>query len=347
MKGNLYLLISYYIVLLLLVGCNKEAIEGEKAVWQQVSSITNDSKIILNASTDGKQLFTYGPYNLNITDSQLHSKTIIHGANSLNIPPTNGNFFGYFFEDCNLLFVNSYQAMQSHLNAAILSLGEISATAKAFNTTNLSKRYVWALSDQGQVLLSVKEQDDRYSVYLVSFNIVNGSGAVGRPYFIKKIGIAPLHNSPTTFYFLQDRFFFFANENGIGTLYTLDKQGDVIATNSVFDGELFFYKDVLYLVHGNELRLSKDGGLSFNEHLSLNQDLSSYYFRIIKDKIFVFKPRSGIGLFEFTPGGFQIKEVVMTGLEGNLITQLTLFNEKLFVSTLTGLYYKDWQDVLK
>lgn len=116
-------------ILFFFVGCRKETVEDQESVWQQVSTIRNESKIILNASTDGQQLYTYGPYTLNITDCQLSSRTFIHGANSLNIPPANGKILGYFLEDRNIFYITSYKALQSGLNAAAISLSEISANA--------------------------------------------------------------------------------------------------------------------------------------------------------------------------------------------------------------------------
>lgn len=335
-------ILTSFIGLILFAGCKKQSIETTQPVWQQVGSLQKEGKIVLNAATNGTELFTYGPYLLNITDKELASASFFHGALSMDFAPINGNFFGYFY---NQTFIfQSYKAIQSS-NYGSIPLSEIDPSAKEFNTTNQSKRYKWAISDQGQVLLSVINQNGTYSVYLLTFIVEPNSGAVAARPSIKKIAIPALMLSPTSFYSIADQFFFFSSDHN--TLYTVNKQGVVVATNNASDGELFYYKGMVYLVQGSQMLISKDGGLTFTNEYIFDQDLREYYFRVLEDRLFVFKPNEGIGLFEFTPTGFQIKPLDMQGLEGNLITQLTYFNQKLFVATLSGLYYKNWDAVLK
>ena len=47
----------------------------------------------------------------------------------------------------------------------------------------------------------------------------------------------------------------------------------------------------------------------------------------------------------FTPAGFAIKQIKNKGLEHTHVTALTYFNNKICVSTASGLYYLDWRDI--
>lgn len=51
--------------------------------------------------------------------------------------------------------------------------------------------------------------------------------------------------------------------------------------------------------------------------------------------------------YEKTEEGFSIKSIDNTGLEGNQITGVAYHRGKVIVATLSGLYYKDWDDFIE
>lgn len=51
--------------------------------------------------------------------------------------------------------------------------------------------------------------------------------------------------------------------------------------------------------------------------------------------------------FYRAPEGFTIKPLDPEGLEGNHLTALTYFRGNLYAATLSGLYYKKWEEALK
>lgn len=335
------------LVLFFLSCGKKDTPPPPKVVWQEFKGITDVSKILLNATTDGEKLLCQGAYGVSIIDSALKAKSYIVGRDiNYDLLPAHPRFFITPAADKKSF---SFWAYSQHFNgSAFVLASETDPDLEHFEYTNQRKRYKVAINDEGQVLIPGRNKDGSYHFYLFTFSIGTtntGVSIAARPLSVQKIAVPPLSQPPAEVHSIGNDFFALDYERS--TLYRIDRAGMVTATITPnWGGELFRYGNELYQVHGTTISVSANGGSTFTPKYSAGQDIESY-FRVVNDKILVFHPLSGIGLFEFTPEGFTIRPLDMEGLEGNHLTALAYFRGNLYAATLSGLYFKKWEQALK
>jgi hypothetical protein len=341
-----------YIILLLLVAfffsCTKKDTPAPpKVVWQEFKGITNESKIILNATTDGEKLYCQGAYAVSIIDSGLKARSFIVGRDIYyDMLPAHPKFF--ITPAADKKSFGFYAYTMSDAGSAYVHVSETDPNLDCFEFTNQRKRYKVAINEEGQVLIPGRDKEGKYHFYLFTFRLgMSNTGVTiaARPLSVQKIAVPAMGTEPLEVHSIDN--YFYALDYERSSLYKIDRAGTVTATITPnWGGELFKYGNALYQVHGTTISISTDGGNTFTPRYRAGDDIRSY-FRVVNGKILVFHPYSGIGLCEFTPEGFTIKALDMEGLHGNHLTALAYFRGNLYAATLTGLYYKKWEDALK
>lgn len=318
-----------------------------KVVWQEFKGINDISKIVLNATTDDKKLYLQGAYTVNIIDSQLKTRSMITTSATdvhYDMVPMHSKFFILFAGDKKSFTFNTFD---DH-GLAWVHVSETDPNLDHFAFSTLSKTYKVGISDEGQVLVPGRDKEGKYHFYLFTFNISSGNDGTSigaRPTSVKKIDVPAMRVEPQQVHSIGNDFF--AMNSDIYSLYKIDRNGTVTATIPITPGsELFKYDNKLYLAGGSYISESTDGGNTFTRKYTTGGDLR-LYFRVVNDKILVFHPYEGIGLFEFTSTGFTIRPLDLEGLEGNHLTALAYFRGNLYAATLSGLYYKKWEEALK
>jgi len=256
--------------------------------------------------------------------------------------PRNPKYKVSFSEDNKVMFINSNKDSLGNYGTQV-HVSMIDPQLIIFDTENLSAGDKIAINDNGQVLVSGMDRPNHHNFYLITFNINDGAFQYA-PKSVVKLPIPAFFNPPTEVHASYSDFFIVDYLSA--AMYKIDANGNLVATHSpLWGGEMFQFNNKLYLIHGSSILNSSDNGSSFTVN-TYNSDFSDYYFRSYGDKIFAFVPYSGVGFFEFTSTGFTIKQISNKGMENTHITAVTFFNNKIYVSTLTGLYWLDWKDVV-
>jgi hypothetical protein len=328
---------------ILMIGCRKTTpgLLKADANWTKMA-LVNDANIILNSVTDGKKLYCSGPFINSVIDTTTRIGYVTSRTVSLNRMPRNSKYAVSFSEDNKTMYINSFQDSLSNYGTQ-LHVSSVDPQLVSFNTENLSPAEKMAINDNGQVLVSAMDRPNHYNFYLITFNIHHDGSFEYAPKSVVKLSIPAFLNPPTEVHTFNNDFFILDYLKS--TMYKIDASGNVVAALSpLWGGEMFQYNNKLYLVHVSTILSSPDNGSSFTGN-TYSADFTGYYFRSYGDKIFTFDPYSGVGVFEFSSTGFTIKQIINKGLENTHITAVTFFNNKLYVSTLTGLYCLDWKDV--
>lgn len=205
---------------------------------------------------------------------------------------------------------------------------------------------IGAFNNQG-TFLSVIADTDGTSFCLIDFNVTDFT--YGNPTlkispkitkiilqgFDKNISYAPLI-SP-----IKDKFFIGTN---IGNFiaYPDGSYKRLSQINGVAE-DMFTYNDTLYVLTSNsELYSSVDDGenwVDFASNFPSNQARHFY----IGDSVY-FYVYSQLFHADFNSG--KVQELDNSGLEGNAITSVNLFGDKVWVTTLSGLFYKSADNFL-
>ncbi|MGE5519510.1 MAG: hypothetical protein ACM3VS_06225 [Candidatus Dadabacteria bacterium] len=342
MKSYFIIALNVLFLQVIFSGCRKTStVEPVSATWKRID-LVHDANIILNTVTDGRKLYCSGAYINSAIDTSNRISYVTSWTVSLNRMPRNSKYTVSFSEDNKTMYINSYK--DSLLNYGTqVHVSNVDPQLVSYNAENLSPREIVAINDNGQVLVSGMDGPNHHNFYLITFNIHDAVFEY-TPRSVVKLAIPAFVNPPTEIHSSNNDFFIVNYLNS--TMYKIDPNGNVVATLSpLWGGEMFQYNNKLFLIHGSSILSSTDNGSSFSGN-SYSADFNGYYFRSYGEKIFTFVPYSGVGLFEFTSTGFTIKPIMNKGLENTHITSVTFFNNKVFVSTLTGLYYLDWKDII-
>lgn len=344
MKCRLLQSICATLFICIILACQKPPVQTVEASWKQVQ-LSGDAKIILNAATDGQNLYCNGAYSISVIDTSEKVTGMILPFTSLDRNPVNSKYFISFSEDRKWFIVNSYRQLFSSYGGRAFA-SEIDSSIKEFNIANQSHADKVCINDRAQVLVSARVSGDKYNFYVVSFNVTGDGYIAALPSSVKKIEVLSFLNPPNRVFSFDNYFFIGDDERNV--LYKIDTAGIIVSTVSPYwYSEMFKYKEKLYLVHGTSIRTSNDMGSTFTESTNYNTDLSGFYFHVLNEQVFVFKPYQGIGIFEYTASGFKIDMIKNKGLENTHITSINYFNKRIYASTLTGLYYLNWKDIAK
>lgn len=340
MKQLLFL--TLILCLFTLASCKKTPVEKNPTSWKEVT-LTGDAKIILNAVTDGKKLYCHGAYLATLVDSANKSSYISCQNPSLDRYPVHPKYFVYFNENKKGFYISSHQQMSQN-SSGWAYLSDIDTSLIAFNAGSQRPIYQVGINDAAQVLVTAITSNNKFNFYLVSFRDA-GDGTISVLLSsTKKLDLPSTGFIPGYVYSFGNNFFVQDPENNI--LYRIDQNGgSVPVVSNCWSPQMFRYQNKLYLLNNSSFWISNDDGLSFTEQYRYDANFNGYYFRVLNEKIFAFVPYSGVGVFEFTPNGFTIMPIKNKGLEDVHITALTYFNNKVYVSTTSGLYYLGWNDI--
>jgi hypothetical protein len=107
----------------------------------------------------------------------------------------------------------------------------------------------------------------------------------------------------------------------------------------------FKFNSKLYVVTQNYLLSSSDDGATWQKEYSVNSEFSWAYYQSVGNRLFGYYNDQLYEIKFNSDGSITSTRLNYTGLEGNYITCLTLFQGKLFAGTLSGLYYIDFSKI--
>ncbi|MBN2570820.1 MAG: hypothetical protein JXA68_01720 [Ignavibacteriales bacterium] len=350
--------ISFYLVLsiLFLIQCEQEPTGPEPSpepnVWIEHSSLNLSDKILYNSNIVNGKLVLIGYSTIFVFDSSGPKINNYFGTIDLYSKPVITNnilSFGYDRNRC-LCFTEldyftenlggDWIYSKSIYIPNIDSLLNINGSYWSIHSTRRSP--VCAINSQNQFVFPVGFYTNENGNYIYmgkltrEHNYTTGEGyRLSDEKLIKFPGdyaIVLTHVYEINTYY--DKFFIGA---GMGKNSFLLRQDGTFITQDFCCYDFFQYRDTLYGLSYDILYRSTDQGESWHPYLS---GVSNYVdrFFVIQDKLCWYVNDKIVRLDLET---LEYYELVNEGLEGNTITSVIEYNGKVYVTTLSGLFYKD------
>ncbi|MEL6534935.1 MAG: hypothetical protein AAFQ98_05955 [Bacteroidota bacterium] len=239
---------------------------------------------------------------------------------------------------------------KSGLDISVIGLN-ISDYDPAFRGFDYSRlRYSFgAYNNKYQVLIPYRGSSEFFSAILIAFQVEHDLRETSDfqhirfsdVQLIQIPGESDVFSSSMVTYAIGDNFIL-SNAKFAAKVYS---NGEVkMLTDFAYNPEfLFELNGEQYAVAQDGFYVSNDDGeswqLKYSSYLASNEN-----YTVVDDRVIVYRG-SFFAEMVFTADGFVTRSLVNEGLAGNSITSISEFNDKVYVTTLSGLFYKDLADV--
>jgi hypothetical protein len=340
---------------IILSGCVKEKLviqEIEKEYsWKAHPSFRFSNKIIYNSLSTDSYLYFYGTEYFTRLDSNHESTTQYYNSyNNFLKQPIGKLFIPEVKPGFPYLIIRSISNPAENIAGISLKFTDID---KSFQGLAMDYFYqneaVTAINDQNQLLIPIYTNEDPYA-YLAFYQI----GCIYKDYgggvhqvdtaYVRKIHIkTPFDNTGQVFKIqsIKDNFFV----SNFRTTFLIRPNGTY---SKVLDaGIKQFFK-----LHGNlyasgrdgHIYQSNDSGETWKQAYNGALPVQSDAFNVGNDT-FIYADDK-IGQLTIQSDQIFVKELVNDGLEGNQITSVNQFKDRVYVTTLSGVYSKPYSQFL-
>jgi hypothetical protein len=352
-------MIIWIIFIFIIIGCEKEKLVTEyvekEYSWKEHSGIEHENKYILNSYSTTEELFLIGDRYFIRIDTENRARKSIFNQDIHNTKiPLSENILMIMYEENNEtgLMVFYYIPEMNNWSSnsrAFVHIADVDSTFRKFDNFDETFNIPFAsFNNSNQILIPYEGENGFQSFILITFNINPNANPISGEFFIStseiKIVKLPINTSPheiVTTNIEED--FIVSNSNIVAKIYS-DGTYKILYLNA-FSPWRFFEKDSKhYAVDYNEIYVSMDKGETWNNKYVSSERLDGYMFSVINDKIIMSK-RSILLEMIFNEDGFVTEELKNDGLEGNFVTSISEFNSKVYISTFSGLFYKNLTDL--
>jgi hypothetical protein len=372
MKTKLLLLTG--LITVMVAGCKKEIIkEVERDYrWKAHPYFLYDNSIILNSfSTDSLCLFI----GTNFT-TFVNSDLANYGGFYDNIF---GNYSTKYF---NIDFVPSNRILPISPDITLICEDELSYSDKSGKVYFISTNF-FGLSSSRNTYIYVSEKDTSYTGFnfdrstLNECMAINTQGQALIPYYssvnhesrfllvnthqtgnqmepteIESAKIIPIEDvDQRHIAFLQsykDEFFvttdsktFLINSDG-----GISKFDDLHLYNIIPKNDTLYTFSYDFTLPGMGFLYSTDNGFNWNRVSTAEQETAYINYSVIAGRVVGYW-KSQLWEFSLEKDGYHTVELDNDGLEGKIITSVSGYKDKVYVTTLSGVYYKNTTDLFQ
>ena len=323
--------------------CEKERIvelKSQPPSWINHKGFKFESKIFFSNYTDGENLYFYGPGFFSILDKK---KVVISYLMSFTTYPYGKKIPINSFVTVGLASDASIFLFQTlHMGRSGRSV-ELKDYLKDFNSLPKSNffdtRKTMVINSRNQLLLPFK--DGAYRDKLVLFDL-----DYSMPVQIIKFKLIDLPFS------ISDRGIYFVDSIGedfivssSSSTYKIKSDGTYSKIYNQPTFQLFTYKNKIYCVgFYKSMIVSSDGGLTWSEFKGVPLEWRSGIMMEMGDSL-VFNSRSRFFTVRIKEtGDFSLRELKNDGIELEQVTTITEFNDSIYATTYSGVYYKSKKD---
>lgn len=323
--------------------------------WKEHSEINYGEKYILNANANEDYLTFHGDWYFTKVDknNDAHTYIFIYDNHDYKLPISNDIFF-FFSSHSNengymqFYYLPKLGSENSDKARIQFTLSDYDSTFHDFDP--LDETYnipLGAFNSNHQLLLPYSVGIiDSLAFALISFKInpdINTDLSSNDTYIeIKDVKIIKIHrdNSPkSSIVYGTGNDFIIRNNNKVAKIYSNGSYKE-IKIHGFFPSKFFIKNNYLLAVCYGTIYLSYDNGETWIKEFESNGGLDMFSYATIDDRVIMSK-ESSIYEMVFTDTGFVAEELKNDGLEGNFITSVNEFNNKVYISTLSGLFYKN------
>ena len=357
-----------YIALLILISifslsCQEETVTEyieKPAAWTQHSEIEHIEKYMLNGSVLNDELHLIGRNIFTRIDTSNQAISSIwagYDYQNIKIPMSdilmltteNNNKTGYMeFVYIPGLIEDGYPKANIRVR-----LADIDTSFVKFDYFNAIQNITFgAYNNKNQLLIPYEGSADHFSFMLISFDIDDSpnldSSSDERYINIKDSKIV---NIPKVRQFSTSQFivyatgqdFIIANNVLTAKIYS---NGDYRINNTPDFRPVRFFelKGTLYAVnYVSNIYTSVDSGETWRATYETEQPAETFMYTVIDNRV-VLSKRSSILKLVFNEEGFTTVELENDALQGNYITSINVLNNKVYISTMSGLFYRNLSD---
>jgi len=344
-------------------GCKKNApaptqTASTESVWQLDANYYRSDKILLNGYVSNDSFTVAGFNSISIVDSTSLSpslKVLVELESMINKPVCSGSYWVYHGTNgAQYVFLSPFYARgdmtesQPFFWRIILHDLDTSYSPKAAAYPNFYSNPIGAFNNQGQFLSAVLDTGGASSFCIIEMNAsyTPTSGRLLSNFSPKLTKITLQGNDQYINYVAliasyKDRFFVSAG-NGNYIVYPNGTYRMLSQVNGYLS-DVFTYHDTLYtLTYFSDLFRSVDDGENWTLFASDFPSGEAKSFHIGNE--IYFYVYSQIFRADFTTG--VVKELENSGLETNEITSINQYGDKVWVTTLSGMFYTSIDDFL-
>ncbi len=358
-------------ILFLLFGCSEKSdsitadIVPEASEWKLDSSISYAQKFIMNMFLVDSTAYLMTPdiirpYGESTNDSWFHHLSADLWAHPYYSVGLSKDYYVVNYNDSSIHFKKTASPVGTSIyidiqdiDSSLVSIGHLGITSLGDNKFVTTAEFK---DSTGLLLMSVKNEEMFYyamNTYpliglldvmelpldsLVEFTPVKVAGYKNNYFSNVNKGI---NNIITT---ISHRSYLVTPE---GVSYPLDNMnlGDFV----VYDDSLLFSTAEVYSSRAgsSSIVVSSDDGLTWS---AIGNELFSFHSKqkcldIVNGEIIAYRDDQ-IYHYSKMEDKFSIKALENSGIEGNQITRIAYLNDKVIMSTLSGLFYKEWDDFI-
>lgn len=363
MKNLLLLVLAGFF----LTGCEKEKIviiEVEKDYnWKMHPNFTYNQAVQMNSYSIDDYLFLYGLYSLSVIGPNLignHPIDTISGAWITNYAhwvnnqhsqykfPISKNFLieyetdaDFFRKDNKLWFVPTGNPFTGNTTFTF-SLKDIDTSFVRYSFPSYTQGVCIAINNNDQALIPYYGVGG-YKLALVNVK-VNSNSNISLDTLMTKI-ITLNHFNAYNALKIQsiDKYFFLTT---VSKTYRINSAGDITGVYDYRFHDIIEKQDSLFAVgYNNRLQhyewvCSMDKGISWNTVANIPGEFSWLSYTLINERIIGFR-NSQIWEIKRKSTGFEAIELDNSGLDGKMITSITFFKDNIYVSSLSGIFYRN------
>ena len=343
------------LVVFIVTACEKEKIvtvyQEKKNSWVSHPAFIDYDKYKFNAFTNGSLLLLYGPNSfskLTKDKEASHYLTLGYPSNYTfgSKLPIGKEYYPEIISNSKSIYLHYYNKRtmteQSNISVDFISLDS------NFNGLNKNLfKSTLSINNRNQLLIPYFSTSLELKVYffLLDIEIVNpGDDGFLRIKNNKLVSIGMnrgIGGEIINFITNVDDYFIVSN---IYHTYKINSVGEVSVIANHGIREVFTSKNVTYgLNRDGQVTYSLDNGNSWQEASGTPDVLAIGSFYPMGDSL-VFALRSQVFSARFTPSSYSLRELKNDGLDGNFITSITEFNDSIYATTYSGVYYKSKKD---
>ncbi len=331
-----------------LLSCEKEKIfiKDPKKSWIVHESFNYDRKIYFSSYTNGEILCLYGPNYLSQLDKKRNviswlmlGRTYPYGKKL----PISEKVVPSIFSDT-LIFLS--RTFDLGGPAGYVGIRDFS---KDFSLMRMSSffngRLSMALNNKNQLLLPVQLNPNNERLILLDLDVSKDPLGFSTPIKVKTFQTISLPTSigDIGLNFIQDIGDDFIVSRSAST-YKISPAGQWTKINNQATYQLFSFSGKIYCIGFDNMIVSSDGGNSWKEFKNVPPEWRGGVMQPIGDSL-VFSYLSKFFSVKIKDSGeFSLRELRNDGIEDNEVTTMTNFNDSIYATTYSGVYYKSKKD---
>jgi hypothetical protein len=341
MKGFTGIQKVLFLLVICFIGCEKEKVNVKQPSWEPHPQFELASKVKFNSYSTNDELYLYGPYYFSVLDKQGQVKnytTVLDYPYGKKLAITKDLYVEMSLISHYMRIAKVKDPENSNLSP-LVDLKLYDEYFTNFNFDSYAYNPSLAINDLNQLLISVytNTPDNKVYVYLLDVDITSLVLKIANFKKIAIPGVANLGGSHPNYIKAIDDFFLVSTADGTQKVYSDGAVKKVLNSRIL---EVFKKNGKLYaFFEPDKLYISKDNGETWKEFVGIDSRIVNALYYNVGDSLTFYK---GSQLFsaKFEEANYSIRELKNEGIEGNQITSISEFNDSVFVTSYSGVFYK-------